>query len=50
MSIVVSALATLIGFTETLSSIKRFTFIDLILKVIIIILAFRATDADLLRI
>lgn len=46
MSIVVSALATLIGFTETLKPIRRFTFIDLILKVIIIILAFRATDAD----
>lgn len=45
ISILFSAIATLIGFTETLKHIRRFTFLDLLLKISIIFIAFRATNA-----
>ena len=45
ISILFSAIATLIGFSETLKHIRRFTFLDLLLKISIIFIAFRATNA-----
>lgn len=46
ISILFSAIATLVGFAETLKPIRRYTFIDLLIKISIIIIAIRATNTS----